>query len=194
MVVLLDLQADDENPTMFDALDPARGEPTLEEFLERMRPRIKALFARYRIPVQDTEDILQQSLLALVYQWERIRDPEAWIVGTLRKTCLLYWRERRRRLYDAVDSAVLEWIAEPERPDQERGELRHDFESLIAKLPPRCQALLRLRYRYGLEPLEVAEHLGYRPSSISKISTRCLAAMTRQMAVAGLQVRTPRKR
>jgi RNA polymerase sigma factor (sigma-70 family) len=169
-----------------DALNQPRTTQSLEDFLERLRPRIRSLFARYRIPVQDTEDLLQQSLLALVYQWEKVRDPEAWLVGTLRKTCLLYWRERRRRLYDAVDTAVLEWMAQPERPDQERGELRHDFESLIAKLPPRCQALLRLRYRYGLEPLELAERLGYRPSSISKVSTRCLAAVTRQIAASGV--------
>lgn len=176
------------------ALNQPCGEQSLEDFLERMRPRVRSLFARYRIPVQDTEDILQQSLLALVYQWEKVRDPEAWLVGTLRKTCLLYWRERRRRLYDAVDTAVLEWIAEPGKPEQERGELRRDFESLISKLPPRCQALLRLRYRYGLEPLEVAERMGYRPSSISKVSTRCLAAMTRELAAAGLWRKRDRER
>jgi RNA polymerase sigma factor (sigma-70 family) len=176
-----------------DALSQSQSQQSLEDFLERMRPRVRALFARFRIPVQDTEDILQQSLLALVYQWERVRDPEAWLVGTLRKTCLLYWRERRRRLYDSVDTAVLEWMAGPRRPDQECGELRHDFESLIAKLPPRCQALLRLRYRFGLEPLELAERLGYRPSSISKVSSRCLAAMTRQMAAGGLLRKKRRK-
>ena len=66
----------------------------LQEFLDRMRPRLRALFTRYRVPAQDTEDILQQALLALVYKREKIRDPQAWLLGTLRNTCLLYWRER----------------------------------------------------------------------------------------------------
>lgn len=167
------------------ALQP-QDDRSLQEFLERMRPRLRSLFARYRVPVQDTEDILQQALLALVYQWDNIRDPEAWLMGTLRKTCLLYWRERRRRLYDAVDTAVLEWIAAPTPPDQEKNELRHDLESLMARLPERCRSLLRLRYRYGLDPGELAERLGYRPSSIGKVTTRCLAALTRQMVASGL--------
>lgn len=168
------------------ALNVTEADQSLEEFLERIRPRLRALFSRYRIPVQDTEDILQQSLLALVYQWDHVRNPEAWLLGTLRKTCALYWRDRRRRLYEAVDTAILEWLADPNPPEQEKDDLRHDLESLMARLPERCRTLLRLRYRYGLDGLEIATRLGYRPSSIGKVTARCLAAMTREMIAAGL--------
>ena len=109
------------------ALDQPQVEVSLEQFLKRVRPRLKTLFARYRIPPQDTEDILQQALLALVYQRQTIRDPEAWLVGTLRNKCLLYWREHRRKLYDAVDAAVLECMAEPMPPAQEGIDLRRDL-------------------------------------------------------------------
>lgn len=167
------------------ALDHPQVETSLDEFLKRVRPRLKALFARYRIPPQDTEDILQQALLALVYQRRNIRDPEAWLIGTLRNKCLLYWRERRRKLYDAVDTAVLECIAEPMPPAQEGTDLVRDLTNVLERLPERCRSLLALRYRQGYEPPELAERLGYSPSSISKITTRCLAALTRHLVATG---------
>jgi RNA polymerase sigma factor (sigma-70 family) len=169
------------------ALDQTRqDEAALEHFLHRMRPRLRTLFSRYRIPPQDTEDILQQALLVLVYQWQTIRDPEAWLLGTLKNRCLLYWRDRRRQLYDAVDATVLEWIAEPNAPEQEKADLRRDLATVIGRLPERCQSVLLLRYRLGYESAEVAERLGYSPSSMSKITTRCLATFTRHLTAAGL--------
>jgi RNA polymerase sigma factor (sigma-70 family) len=165
---------------------PRQEEAELELFLHRVRPRLKALFARYRIPLQDTEDILQQALLALVYQWQGIRDPEAWLLGTLKNRCLLYWRDRRRQLYDVVDATVLEWIAEPMAPEQERADIARDLTTAIGRLPERCQSLLLLRYRLGYEAAEVAERLGYSPTSMSKITTRCLATLLRHLTAAGL--------
>ena len=89
------------------ALDHPQVESSLEGFLRHVRPRLKALFAHYRIPPQDTEDILQQALLALIYHREGIRDEEAWLVGTLRNKCLLYWREQRRKLGCSVCIEVI---------------------------------------------------------------------------------------
>lgn len=154
--------------------------------MHQIRPRLKSLFGRYRIPPQDTEDILQQALLALIYQWPTIRDPEAWLMGTLRNRCLLYWRDRRRKLYEGVDSTFLDLLAEPCAPEQEQGDLVRDLSTVIGRLPERCQSLLLLRYRLGYEASEVAERLGYSPTSMSKITTRCLAALMRQLTAAGL--------
>jgi RNA polymerase sigma factor (sigma-70 family) len=167
------------------APDTSEAESCLEQFLKSVRPRMKALFAHYRVPPQDTEDIAQQALLALVYQRQAIRDPEAWLMGTLRNKCLVYWRERRRTLYDAVDSAVLELVAEPTAPEQEGADLRRDLAMAIERLPVRCRALLSLRYSQGYEPPELAKRLGYRPTSISKTTNRCLAALTRQLTGPG---------
>ena len=64
--------------------------------------------------------MLQQALLALLYQWERVRDPESWLFGTVKRHCLMYWRTHRRRIYSAVDSTILEWLSEPIAPSQER--------------------------------------------------------------------------
>lgn len=170
-------------------LTPERPEPAailFDEFLKRVEPRLKRLLATYRIPSEDAEDVLQQTLLALLYQWERVRDPESWLLGTLKRHCLMYWRTQRRRIYSAVDSAILEWLSEPIAPTQDKRDLMADLESLIVRLPARCRSLLRLRFRFGYEPPEVARKLGYRTSSIGKITTRCLAALSRELFTSGM--------
>lgn len=168
------------------AAESILAETSLERFLKGVWPRLKATFAHHRIPPQDTEDILQQALLALLYQRQSIRDAEAWLVGTVRNKCLLYWRDQRRKPYEAVDAASLEAMAAPAAPAQEWADLRHDLASAIEQLPERCRSVLSLRYSEGYEASEVAARLGYSPASISKINTRCLAALTRQLAASGL--------
>jgi len=159
---------------------------SFEEFLKAVEPRLKRLLAKYRIPAEDAEDVLQQALLALLYQWERVRDPESWLFGTVKRHCLMYWRTRRRRIYSAVDATILDWLSDPVAPSQERVDLLCDLENLINRLPSRCRTLLRLRFRLGYEPLEVARKLGYRASSINKVTTRCLAALSRALLASGM--------
>jgi RNA polymerase sigma-70 factor (ECF subfamily) len=167
-------------------LDHPQVESSLEGFLKQVRPRLRAVFSRYRIPAQDTEDILQQALMALVYRQGSIRDPEAWLLGTVRNKCLLYWRDQRRKLYESVDAAVLEAVAEPVGPAQEKAHLQHDLAQALERLPERCRSLLWMRYRQGFDPPELAERLGYSPASIGKVTTRCLAALTRQLFTSGI--------
>ena len=164
---------------------------SFDEFLRRMEPRLKRLLGTYRIPPEDAEDVLQQTLLALLYQWDRVRDPECWLVGTLKRHCLMYWRNNRRRIYSAVDSTLLEWLSEPVAPSQERSDMLCDLESLLDRLPSRCRSVLRLRFRMGFEPTEIARRLGYRTSSIGKITHRCLAALSRELFAAGVTLEEP---
>lgn len=163
-----------------------------EKFLKAVEPKLKKLLANYRIPSEDAEDVLQQALLALLYRWEQVRDPESWLFGTVKRHCFMYWREHKRRLYSAVDSTILEWLSEPVPPSQEHCDLLSDLETLIERLPSRCRTLLRLRFRLGYEPLEVARKLGYRASSIGKITTRCLAALSRELLASGLAEELPK--
>jgi RNA polymerase sigma factor (sigma-70 family) len=162
----------------------------LDEFLRRVEPRLKGLLAAYRIPGADAEDLVQNALLTLLHRWEKVHDPERWLLGTLKRRCLMYWRGHRRRLYQAVDAAILEWLSQPVAAPQERSDLLADLNNLIGRLPPRCQSLLRLRFRLGYEPPEVAAKLGYRKSSIGKITTRCLAALNRELLASGIHDRS----
>lgn len=171
-------------------LESPEPELTFDQFLQKVEPKLKRLLSTYRIPVDDAEDVLQQSLLALVYQWDRVRDPETWLLGTLKRHCLMYWRTSRRRIYLAVDSTLLELLSDPVAPSQERTDLLCDLQCLLGKLPSRCRQLLHLRFQMGYEPLEVARRLGYQASSIGKITNRCLAALSRELLAAGLSRET----
>lgn len=164
----------------------AREHP-LNEFVRHARPKMHRMVRASGVPEEDTEDLVQQTLVALVGCWDGVRNPHAWIVGATRKNCLMYWRSRRRRLYEAVDDSVLEWLAAPQRPAQELRDLEVDLETLAARLPTRYRSILRLRYGLGYDPPEIARCLGYRPSSIGKVTTRSLAALRGAFKDAGFR-------
>ena len=163
---------------------PEVREP-LHQLLIKARPAMERVLRHYDVPPEDAEDILQDAQLTLLYKWEQIQSPEAWLVGTLRKKCIVYWRKRRSRMVEAVDAAILDVLSKPERPSQHGGDLARDLQRVIVKLPQRCQSLLRLRYGLGYGPTEVALRMGYRPSSIRKVTNRCLAALTRELIAIG---------
>lgn len=151
---------------------------TLEELLPRVRPRLKQILARYRVPPHDAEDLLQEAFIATYRKWETIQDPEAWLLITLRNRCVIYWRKRRASLYNAVDMAILDLLAEPVAAPQEREELHWDLEHLLRGLSARCRELLHLRYKLGYDSREIAEAMGYHQSSVRKVSRRCVSALT----------------
>lgn len=159
----------------------AMKEVSFEELLKGLEPRFRAVLARFQIPDQDAEDLVQQALLAYVRKSHTVLNPETWLLGTLRNRCLRYWRAKRRRLYTAVDSAILEGVASDAAPSQERADLRRDLQGAMGRLRPRCRSILGLRYGLGCEPRETARRLGYKESSIYKLMERCLAALSSQL-------------
>lgn len=166
-------------------VDEPQAPLAVEELFVQVQPKLRRIFARFRLPVEDAEDVLQQSFLDLVYKQDQIYNPEAWMVATVRNRCIVYWRKRRRQIWDAVDSAMLELLAQPEAPGQRQVALREDLEKVLSRLPQRCRSVLVLRYGLGYRSREVAELLGYQPSSIRKVTSRCIAALTRELVDSG---------
>lgn len=163
----------------------ARGDD-LDEVFGRIQERAKGFFVRFRIPVEDAEDILQQTFLVFLTRQAEIHDPEAWMLVTLRQRCLMYWRSRRRQLYEAVDTVLLEAVRDGSPSIAEHVQVRSDVRTALSAIPGRCQGLLGARYALGCEAAETAERLGYRPSGVYKLIERCLAALTRVMLDRGL--------
>lgn len=170
------------------ALDPGRIHDELPQLLTRLESEFVRLFGYYRVPAQDAEDLLQDALVLLLTKRSQIHSPDAWLIGTLRYRCLLYWRKRRRRLLEAVDETLLLELAGSTSPGQENDDLARDLSGAISRLPDRCRSLLRLRYGLGCEDPEVAERMGYSPTGIRKIAHRCLSALTHQMLASGYPV------
>jgi RNA polymerase sigma factor (sigma-70 family) len=167
------------------AISDTVGKESLDHLLRRLRPRLKQILGRYRVPAHDAEDLVQEALVSTIQKWDEIQDPEAWLLVTLRNRCVVYWRKRRTSLYSSVDAAILELLSEPVTAPQESSDLRWDLQNLIDELPPRCRTLLRLRYGLGYDSAEVAEQMGYHPSSVRKVARRCMAALTYQMVTRG---------
>jgi RNA polymerase sigma factor (sigma-70 family) len=166
---------------MSSSVPPDLAELSLEHILTRMEPRLKKILARYKIPTQDADDLLQETLLIMVTKGETIRNLDSWLLATLANRCIIYWRKHRRRLWDLVDTTILELLSDAETPPQVRTELRCDLDAMLSALPDRCRSVLRLRYGLGCSTAEIAERMGYCPSSIRKVTRRCLAALTEQL-------------
>ena len=168
-------------------LDQPELRESLNSLLKSARPRLERVLRGFEVPPEDAEDILQEAQLTLLYKWEKIRSPENWLIGTVKKKCIMYWRKRRGSLCEAVDTAILDLIATPQAPHQERDEVTFDLDRVLSRVSTRCRSLLRLRYGLGYGPNEVAERMGYRSSSIRKVTNRCLAALTRQLLAVGYE-------
>lgn len=175
------MQAQRKEERAFVAYEGTDSTESFDELLHRLRPRFRQVLARFRIPAQDAEDTLQETLVAAVHKWGEIHDPEAWLMVTLRNRCLIYWRRKRDSMFSNVDQTLLEMLVQPQDPPQERAELHWDLETLLDEVPSRCRKLLRLRYALGLSSAEAASRMGLRADSARKATQRCLAAMTRQL-------------
>lgn len=151
------------------------------EFLERMQKDLQPILGRYGIPLEDTEDLLQQCFLRYLIKREEIQNPTAWMIVTLRNRCSTYWRDRRRRKLETRETEELEWLAGAQAPEQERFDMRHDLSRSIRVLSPRHRELLRLRYTLGYETDEIARSLAYTPASVRKLACRSLGYLERQM-------------
>src|SRR5436305_14477886 len=101
-----------DDPARPAAPPPAPDSPaTVEELLRELKPKIRRLFANYRVPHTDAEDILQDALLATFLNWGEIRCKQGWLLVTLRHKCSVYWREKRYGRVQAVDPPTLDALA-----------------------------------------------------------------------------------
>src|SRR5215210_4654739 len=159
-----------------DRPNPPRSEaPSLAEALERVGPKLRRILFRYRIPARDADDLLQETLLVLVSKQESVRNPDAWLQVTLSNRCILYWRRRRSRVSELVDRTILELLGDPEIPCEEAAAIRSDLDTLISRLPERCQPLLRRRY--GLLPGSADPADPADPADDPDKTRRCLAIL-----------------
>ena len=157
----------------------------LEQLLVRCRPQLSRVLFRFRIPHQDAEDLLQETFLILIAKWDSVRCPEAWLIGTLRNRCILYWRRQRARVDEAMDQALLEVLAEAEPPPQERSDLRCDLAEALARLEPRQRSLLKLRFGWGCTSQEAGDRLGHGAASVRKMTQRTIARLNADLTAHG---------
>lgn len=155
----------------------------LADLVVRAGPRLKRIAARFRIPAVEAEDLLQDAWLAAVREWERLENPEAWLIRTVFYLCCIHHRKRRRRQWlQLMGGHLLESLAPPGPPPQERADLVLDLLALCALLSRRERLLLYLRYGLGLTCAETAARLGCRQASMGKMTERAVAKVRQATA------------
>jgi len=149
----------------------------------QLRSRFGGVLYRYRIPAEDAEDLVQTALLLAVAKWNDIRDPEAWLFGTLHQRCVLYWRRRRsqmERTRQLEDSDLGRGV----EPEQSRRERLADLGKVWHHLPPTQRKLLVLRFQEGMSPREAAQAAGLAYNSVRKITNRAFERLREALGTA----------
>jgi RNA polymerase sigma factor (sigma-70 family) len=163
----------------------------LGPLIERLRPSMRRILKSSGIPPEDAEDVLQEAFLAVLNRWDSIELKEAWLLGTLRRRCAVYWRKRQTSRLEAVDSPALEAFSAPQPAPQERESMVWDLRHLVDTLSERHRLVLWLRYGLGLDDDEVADRLGYSRSSIRQLVGRSLKRLRVAAAPARPAAATP---
>jgi RNA polymerase sigma factor (sigma-70 family) len=153
----------------------------LATVLENLEPEVRRVLVRFRVPPQDAEDLLQDTLLIFLTKRSSITSPGAWILSALKNRCLVYWRARRRRLFETIDETLLEEIAGPGPDAHGRSDLARDLSGALSHLPDRCRSVLRLRYGLECDSGEIASRLGYQAGTVRQVTLRCLSALSRRL-------------
>jgi RNA polymerase sigma-70 factor (ECF subfamily) len=145
--------------------DPRAIAEVAPELHRRLRRRMGLMLYRHRIPPQDGEDLVQSSWLLAVARWPDIRDPESWLLGTLARQCIVYWRQRQLQAerYQPLDGLAPEPAIAPVQAQRDR---LVDLGMAVRRLPLAQRRLLACRYRLGMSPPETAAALGLAPSTV----------------------------
>lgn len=158
----------------------------VEGLLRRLQPRMAQILREHAIPPDDAEDLVQETVFALLFKWDGIRNPDAWLLATLDNRCTIYQNRRNDDHVETVDVARLDALAGPQEPPQERAVLRHDLNTAVSKLPEPYRHVLHLRYGLGWKSSEVAEKLGQQPDGMRRLTSRSLVALGRELERRGL--------
>ena len=146
------------------------------DILPSLRRPLSKIFHHYRIPPADAEDLIQDSLLILVHQWDRVRHPTRYLFGTVR---LRIFNHLRRR---ALEQGILAAGDVDEIPAHEvlsLLELRWDARRLLCRLSPVAQRVIALRFFSNLKHREIAALVGQSEASVRQILCRSLQRLKR---------------
>ncbi|MFT4249253.1 MAG: RNA polymerase sigma factor [Pseudomonas sp.] len=152
------------------------------------RPSLNRYFLRRRAAAWEAEDLVQEVYLRLQRSQvpaERIENPEAYLF-TIASNVLK--EQALRRAPEQLGSASLDTLevelavpleAEHALDAQQRSER---LAGLMQRLPPRCRAVMVLRYRDELEYRQIAERLQISVPMVKKHLARGTALCRQGMA------------
>jgi len=165
--------------------EPAAG---LSRLFEEQRDTLNRYFLRRTAHAWDAQDLVQEVYLRLLradrHGAEVIRNPEAYLFTIASNLLREHAAMRLRAPANGELEGVLERLAIPceAAADVDRELRRRRLGELIARLTPRCRAVLVMHYRDELGYREIGERLGVSSNMVKKYIVKALAACRAGMA------------
>lgn len=135
----------------------------------RHQPAILAYVLSMEPGFSDAQDIVQEVFLTLsrkAQSWTPGTDFLAWACTVARYHTLHFQRTRSRRVA-RLDDDVVELLHPANRLDEAAFQRRlAALQACLAKLAPRGQQLVMLRYHHGQMPAEIAETVGWSVNAV----------------------------
>ena len=147
------------------------------EFFEVERGRLFGAVYLMTGSVEEAEEVVQDSFLAVWERWDRVRGMER-PAGYLYRTAMNRFRSRRRHLACAARRALP--FTSTEDP-YEAVDLRDEVVRALRALTPHQRAALVLTELLDCRSDEAANLLGVRPSTIRNLAAQARASLRRAM-------------
>lgn len=164
-------------------------EQSVDQIYDRVRLRIRRVLASYEIPTEDAEDVLQESLLALMLRWKDTHSPEDYLLGILRYKCAAYIRQRyEERHVVRLDQAALEAIAGGSPPVQEALARTFDIATICERLSVQQSCVIVLRWM-GFTHREIGKVCGRETATVRQDAARAIDRL--QVGLAMKRFRRP---
>jgi RNA polymerase sigma factor (sigma-70 family) len=162
-----------------------------EALIRRYQNLIISIAVKFKIPLEDSADIVQSVCLALLQQLPNLRKEaklSSWLITVTVREC---WKFRRRgERTGSLDER--EWERVAESPDETQAgmeeqllgiERRHLVRRAVESLAPPCRQLIEQLF-YQDPPLtyaEISQRLSMPVASIGPIRGRCLGRLKEQL-------------
>ncbi len=163
----------------------ASGDPAaLGAVFDAVSPELFRVALSLAPDAASAEDALQETWLVALKSaasHDAARPVVPWLVGILRRKV----HEVRRRTRRPDERRVARGVApvDPSVAAQSREETAR-LRAAIDELPASCREVAVLRWRYGLEPGEIADARGMPPGTVRSLLHRALARIKRRMKAA----------
>jgi len=167
--------------------------PSVDTLMQEVRSRILARIRRVTFDADCAEDLVQDTLLAIVRSLDRLRQPGrfwSWAMSIAANKVRQHYRCERRR--PAVQLSMLDVAGLPDRPDEPPELDAGSNEAIrlvlagLAEAEGRYRVVLEMRYFERMPYSAIAERLGCTETSARVAVFRAKRALRRELRRFGL--------
>lgn len=135
----------------------------------RLRGFILALLPDFTM----AEDVLQEVFLVVTRKAEQYEGGTnffAWICEIARRKVLEYRRREKKAAGVMLSPEVLEAVCEATPDEEEQADVPEDrlqaLASCVDELAPKTRQIVKMRYRGGCRPAEIARRMSWKPQAV----------------------------